>query len=79
MITPVAVLRLRPVGREGEMLYVSGGVPPEPVTGVRLTDDCPDVRTTGVVMACIAVTTPFTVSAKLAEAVELLRSVTVTV
>jgi hypothetical protein len=77
VIAPLVALMLRPAGRAGETLKVSGGVPPEPVTGV---NDADGWFTVSIVVdtAVIATTALFTVSEKLEFAVAPLASVTVT-
>jgi hypothetical protein len=78
VIVPVEGLMLRPAGRDGEMVYVSGAVPPEPFTGM---NDAGDWLTVSIVagMDVVAVTAGFTVSVKVVCAVAWLLSVTVTV
>jgi hypothetical protein len=62
----------------GDMLKLSGAVPPPPVTGVKLIVAWFWVRTSGPV-AGVAVTAGFTIKIKLFDAVAPLESVTVTV
>jgi hypothetical protein len=78
LIAPVEVLKLTPAGSVGEMLYVNVPVPPEPVTGVKGRAPMSIVRDFDAITV-VAETGPLTVSWKVAEAVALDASVTVTV
>jgi hypothetical protein len=69
---------VRAEGSAGNTLYVSGAVPPVPVTGVNAVAATPAVSVV-VGMAVVAVTTPLTVRVKVAVAVALFASFTVTV
>jgi hypothetical protein len=78
VIAPVVVDIVRPAGRTGRTLYASGVVPPPPVTGVKAVAAWFWVRMV-VGTACVAVTAVLTVRLKVAVAVALFASVTVTV
>ncbi len=77
VIVPVEPAILRPAGRAGETVKVKGAMPPEPVTGVNEAG-LPWVIVFRAVTV-VAVTAVSTVNWKLAVAVALLASVTVTV
>jgi hypothetical protein len=77
-IAPVPEAIERPAGSVGETLYVSAPVPPEPETGMKLMAAWFTVSVV-VGRTCVAATAAFTVRLKVAVAVALFASVTVTV
>jgi hypothetical protein len=78
VITPVFTFSVSPMGRPGDTLYVSGDVPPDPVTGMNGTTVWSNVRPSTPI-DCTATTALLTIRLKFAVAVAPLASVTVTV
>jgi hypothetical protein len=78
VIAPVPEAIESPAGSVGVTLYVSAPVPPEPVTGMKLMA-ARFIVSVVEAMAVVATTAEFTVRLKVADAVALFASVTVTV
>ena len=78
MIAPVEELIARPDGRDGEIAKVTGAVPPDAVTGIKLVATALAVRVSDG-LASVVVSAVEIVSAKVFVLVAPLASVAVTV